>query len=625
MARRFFVALPGLVLFALLAAHAASAADRAQTYADLVATLAAPDMEGRGPGTAGLDRARDLLVSRLRDAGLRPAFGDDFTQPFTVKLGVEVDRAALALAGTPLEPNTAFTVLGVSGGDGAPFDAGVVFVGYAIDAPKLDYSSFAGMPDGALRGKVALALRYEPMDDRARSTLAPRSDHAGRWSEHASLARKATAVAQRGAVALVIVNPPALDRGASLTPTAFSAGETSDIPVFQIDSAALARALQHAGIDDGGTFLREMQQRADRGEAKPHDLAGLTAAGHATLRRPVANVANVAGVIPGVGVLANEFVVLGAHYDHLGLGDLGSLAPPDQRPALHPGADDNASGTAAVALAAEQLAGWARRLDGHQPPPRRSVLVIFFTAEERGLLGATHFLENLNDAGLTTDQLTAMVNLDMVGRVRNDKLYAFGVGSAAGLSSLVSEAAAGTGLDIVRSDESFGGSDHSAFHFRRVPALHLFSGVHPQYHRPTDTADLINATGGAAVTDLAAALAWQLAHRNDRLVFNEAEMNPHGGAAGGPSGGAYLGVMPDYATLDANDGATLAGVSPGSPAAAAGLRKADRIMKWNDTPIANLRDLTTALRTAAPGDKVILQVQRDGAPVTLDVTLGTRQ
>jgi acetylornithine deacetylase/succinyl-diaminopimelate desuccinylase-like protein len=599
-------ALPGQVVVA-----PAESAVQVERYRQAVSDLAAPAMEGRGPGTQGLDRARDYLVAALREAGLTPAFAQrsSYTQRFEVSMAPKVEELALDLVprggeAQQTQPARHVVAMGFSG-SGA-FDAPVAFVGYGVVSESQKYDSYAGAGEDVLRGKVALALRYEPMDGEGQSQW---TQQPGRWTPAAGLMDKARHAAQRGAVALLVVNPPGA-AGAGLIQTARSGGGDSSIPVLQVDAAWLQQAA--AQVD-----LVALQRRADAG-AVIQDLP-LTARGSVRLVRPNVPVDNVAAIIPGAGALDQEWVVLGAHYDHLGYGDFGSLADSSE-PTIHHGADDNASGTAAVLLAARELRQQAADADAG---PRRNVLIVFFTAEERGLLGATHLLGHLDDAGIEVRQIAAMVNLDMVGRMKDDVLHVMGGGTGDGLASQVAQAGEGLNLRIKAQDVAPGGSDHVAFHIKGIPAVHLFTGSHSDYHRPSDTADKINAQGGALVATYAARLTHDLAVAPQRLAFVAQQAFAHGGP-GGPSGGASLGVMPDYASLEGEDGAIITGVMPGSAAEQGGLHSGDVITGWDGRPVNNVRHLTELLRQAKPGQTVRLTVRRGAQTQTLTVTLRGR-
>jgi membrane-associated protease RseP (regulator of RpoE activity) len=354
--------------------------------------------------------------------------------------------------------------------------------------------------------------------------------------------------------------------------------------------------------------------------SRPLGIRARLAAGVAQER---AGTANVLGFLPGRDpALAAECVVVGAHFDHLGLGGEASLAP-DQLGVVHPGADDNASGTAAMLQIARAM---LREPEG----PRRTVLFAAFSAEELGLLGSSHLVRS-PPAACPVERMQLMVNLDMVGRPSKGKVYVDGGSTARGLRDRVAalarrgppgriEVAPGAG-------DGYGPSDHTSFYARGVPVLFFFTGAHADYHRPSDTADKIDAEGLAEVARLAWRVADDAARRPDRL---EAVRAPPPPGSGGPTGdrpsgyGAYLGSVPDFEERT-EPGVLLSGVRAGSPAEKAGLRAGDVILELGGRRIMNLQDLTYALRSHRAGDEVEVVFSREGRSLRAKATLGERR
>ncbi|HEX9690495.1 MAG TPA: M28 family peptidase [Gemmatimonadales bacterium] len=321
-----------------------------------------------------------------------------------------------------------------------------------------------------------------------------------------------------------------------------------------------------------------------------------------------AAVRNVVGLLPGRGRLADEVVVLGAHYDHLGYGGPGSLDP-DSTGVVHNGADDNASGTAALMAAATLLSR-------HEPADRRAFLFIAFTAEELGLLGSEHFTRN------PTRDLSsayAMINFDMVGRLSGDSLMAIGTNSAEELPGLLEAANREYGLAIAGSGDPWGRSDQSSFYAQGIPVVHFFTNTHEDYHRTTDDWQRINADGLVRVAELASDLAWTLATREEPLTFVEVAA-PVQATSGGY--GAWLGTIPDMS--ESPGGVRLSGVRAGSPAESAGMQAGDIIIQLGTFEVKDLYGMTDALRSYKPGDTITVVVLRDGERLELEATLGTR-
>ncbi|GIW51948.1 MAG: aminopeptidase [Gemmatimonadales bacterium] len=365
-----------------------------------------------------------------------------------------------------------------------------------------------------------------------------------------------------------------------------------------IDSAAayIAAQMSKAGLIPGGTegYFQEFTVDSTA-PAVAH--AGLTA------RRGK----NVIGILPGQGALAGQAVVVGAHYDHLGRGGFGSLEP-ESTGVVHNGADDNASGTAALLEVARKLAA---------PPrgSRRTVVFIAFSGEELGLLGSAHYVRH---PVVPIESTYAMINFDMVGRLTNRRVTVFGTETAKEFSEILDSAAHLTGLEVVGSGDGFGRSDQSSFFAVNIPVLHFFTGVHQDYHRTTDDVEKINVEGISRIAEMGAMVVGALAARQEPLTFVPGKPPP----VSGGGYGAYLGTVPDM--TESPGGVRLSGVRSGSPAEQAGLRPGDILVGLGDYRIANLYDMTNALRAYQPGDTVSLKVLRDGKPVELKAVLGRR-
>jgi hypothetical protein len=380
---------------------------------------------------------------------------------------------------------------------------------------------------------------------------------------------------------------------------AADAREGRGIGTAGLDSAAayVARAFASIGLGAGGT----------EGYFQPFAIdPTAAAAAHAGVGG--AAVRNVVGVLPGRGALAGQAVVVGAHYDHLGMGGFGSLDP-DSAGVVHNGADDNASGTAA-------LLETAALLTGRGAANARTIVFVAFTAEEIGLVGSSHYVAH---PVVPNDSTIAMINFDMVGRLRDGTLLAIGTGSARELEAAVDSIASAYALDLKITGDPWGRSDHSSFYGAEVPVVHFFTDTHEDYHRTTDDAGAINVPGVVQVATLAADLAWALATRDAPLTYVSV---PPPAASQGGGYGAYLGTIPDMS--ESPGGVRLTGVRAGSPAEQAGLQRGDVLIQIGDTEIANLYDMTDALRAHRPGDVVKLVYLREGERVEATATLGTR-
>src|SRR5205823_5446400 len=329
--------------------------------------------------------------------------------------------------------------------------------------------------------------------------------------------------------------------------------------------------------------------------------------------RIVKTVHNVVGYLPGE---TSEYIVIGAHYDHLGLGEQFSMAP-SMAGTIHPGADDNASGTAGVIELARRL--------GAEPKPKRGILFLTFAGEELGLLGSSYYV---NHPSLPLDKAVAMINMQMIGRVREGKVYIGGLGTGTTLRAMVDQVVPKYKLNVDFSDTTgYGSSDHTSFTTKQVPVLFFFSGLHSDYHKPSDTWDKIDAPGTVNVLKLVADVTKRLQDAPDRPQFVRVEppASAHGASASGSTGsgyGPYFGSIPDFG--DVPKGVKFADVREGSPAAKAGLRGGDILVEFDSKPIQNLYDFTYALRSKKPGDEVLVKVLRGNGTITATVRLTKR-
>ncbi len=319
---------------------------------------------------------------------------------------------------------------------------------------------------------------------------------------------------------------------------------------------------------------------------------------------------NVFAILPGRDpALAGEYVVIGAHFDHLGTSTEGALDP-DVR-AVRRGADDNASGTAAVMELARLLAA---------NPPRRSIIFANFSGEEQGILGSAYFVEHMP---VPIDSVDAMLNFDMVGRLKNDKLIVYGVATATELPSLLDDANRAAPLAITAQGDGFGPSDHSAFYAKDIPVLHFFTDLHDDYHRASDLPEKINGAGEARVVALAERVARAIADRPSRLTYVRVAAKTPATTRDGGGSDVYLGSIPDMASGD-TPGLRLTGVRAGSPADAAGMKAGDVIVEFGGKPVKDLYEYSDALYAHKPGDVVGVVVMRGGQRLTLEVKLGKR-
>ena len=561
---------------------AATGRSQSQFMAD-VRWLADDARGGRGIGTPGLEEASRYLERRLRQIGIEPAGRDGtFFQPFAAPVAVESGAGtALALDGGPvpraeLEP-AAFSASAKAEGE-------VVAAGYGITAPDLGVDDYGGID---ARGRIVAVRRFTPS-----GAAFEKEDVERRYGD---LRYKAFNAREHGAIGLIVVDAPLVEEGRQASseaplpalrldggPTA-SAGDAG-IPVVTLSRAA-GSALFQAGGPRRASLAVELEHRYE-------------------------TLANVIGVIrAGAPGRLPGAIVVGAHYDHIGLGGASSLSQEAREP--HNGADDNASGTAALLEVARLLAGRRDRLG-------RDVYLAAFSGEEVGVLGSTAFTRS-PPAGLAMEDVVAMLNMDMIGRLRGNDLSVLGAESAQEWHEIVGPLCARARLACNLGGDGYGPSDQYPFYAAGVPVLHFFTGVHEDYHKATDDADKVNGDGGVRVAALVAELTEGLSGRPQRLAYRSLPAPaPRGDTR---SMGAALGTVPDYAG-DGRPGVLLSGVRAGSPAEQAGLQRGDLLVGLGGTPIRDVHDLMYVLRRARPGEKAAAVVLRGAERLAVEVTYG---
>ncbi|RPH55742.1 MAG: M28 family peptidase, partial [Acidobacteria bacterium] len=571
-----------------------------------------------GNGTPGLERAADYIAMQFRAAGLEPG-GDDRTyfQKFELVSGLSVGSSnTLTLTGPQgsrtLRLGNDYEPLSIATPDGQrpaeqTVSAPLVFAGYGISAPSYNYDDYAGLD---VTGKIVLLLRHEPQENDERSVFQGRTH-----SEHATFVRKAQVARSRGARAILLVEDP---RHADQTD--FSRwlrepqAEEYGLPLLHISRARVQEVV-------GPQIDFDEIMRGIDADLKPRsrELQGVSVTYTQNLTKNRHVVKNVIGILRGSDpAKAGESVVLGAHYDHLGMSGRFSLTE-GSTGQVHNGADDNASGTAAII----EMAKLAVAAKGAKLP--RSLVFIAFAGEELGLLGSRHYVSH---PALPIEQTVAMINLDMVGRT-NGRILVSGLETAPDLKEDLEAAKAGLSINVGTSREGsagLGASDDTSFLLRRVPSIFFFSGLHADYHRPSDDWDKIDSPGGSAVASLAYGLAARIAVRQDRIAFVPPPAQTASGSTGSASTGGYgpyFGSIPDFAEGDST-GVKFAEVREGSPAAKAGLQRDDVMTSFGGMPIKTLYDFTFALREKKPGDKVEVVVLRNGKEIRTVVELTNR-
>jgi Peptidase family M28/PDZ domain/PA domain len=570
-------------------------------YLEDIKTLTTPAMEGRGDGTKGLTRASHLIEKRFKSLGLEPAGTSSYFQPFTVITGAQLkgNNHFVVQARSQkkeLKPKQDFVPFSFSSSGIA--QGPLVFAGYGVSADEFEYDDYAGID---VKDKIVVVLRYEP------ASFAAKTGNHG-MTQHSQLISKAINARNHGAKAIVLVNGKLGDGEEDLL-TRFgsvSGPENVGIVFVQVKNAVADEWFQAAGKS-----LLETQDRINI-SGKPDSFAlpeNQSASVKVSIATTRATVNNVLAYLPGK---TDEYVIIGAHYDHLGRGNFDSLAP-SQIGQIHPGADDNASGTAGVLELARVLAPQKGQL-------KRGILFASFAGEELGLLGSAEWVK---EPTRPLEKAVAMLNMDMIGRIKDDKVYVGGVGTGSTLKATVEQAQAKSGFKMEYSAGGYSSSDHTSFVAKKIPVLFFFSGLHSDYHKPSDTWEKINPDSAARLLDVVSATGVQLADAEERPAFAVvAEDKPVGGMGGGGYG-PYFGSIPDFGQVE--NGVKFSDVKPNSPAAKAGLKAGDILVQFGDKPIKNLYDFTDALRRSKVGDVVEVKVLRDGQPLTASVKLEQRK
>jgi len=633
------------------------------TLAGLAKTLSSDEFQGRGIGTEGLEKAAEVIADRFEELGLKTDLidGKPF-QPFTVTIGSELGKSnELRLVGPATEKKPRGQQIDLKlGRDYQPLAIGgsgemrapLVFVGYGITGKQEEYDDYAQVD---VEGRIVVVLRHEPQQDNPHSVFNG-TDH----SRHAPFVAKVSNAFQHGATAVIFVTDQAeIDRRRQaqrdrwetaiaelvklrgewnkieeptdkqfeehrrkVDPLAKQiqrfgenyakvpdevlgfrrAGQdlSRDMPVVHIRREVIDNVVQSVA----GKDLATIEQQIDQGPTpQSFELTGWRTVGRTDVQREVSQAKNVIAVLEGDGPRAEETIVIGAHYDHLGFGGPGSRAPGKKE--IHNGADDNASGTAVLLKVAEQLSSGKEKL------PRR-VVFIAFSGEERGLLGSAHYAQ---EPVVPLEKTVAMLNMDMVGRLQENKLIVDGVDTAEEFGDWVEEVNEPLEFDLVKKPGGFGPSDHATFYARKIPVIHFFTGSHEDYHLPSDDFDKLDLQGMQRIGRFVASMTVQIAEAPDPPTYQE---SAHKVASRGGTR-PYLGSIPDFRAK--GKGYALSGVAKDGPAERAGMQGGDVIIQFGDSKIGNLQDIDSALRKYKAGDKVPVTVLRDGKQKVLEVTL----
>ena len=586
-----------------------------------VETLSNPWFEGRAPGSEGSENAAKYVQWWMQKAGLEPAFAEGsqanaenpWRQPFDLPGGErKLKSSVLTLGNTAYESKDARAMRNTGGGMA---EMPVAFVGYGIVDGKDGYTSFG--KDERFDGRIVMVMRGEPLTAEGKSLWGGE-----KFTGASSLAAKLDAIKARGAAGIIVTEAPGY-AGKKTDITAMSAeslGGALSIPCFFAETAT-ADAIVKA-CDPEGRDLAALRAIADAGTK---DKPATTVLGKDTapvkLNVDISNgqivAYNIGGVLKGKGALANEWIVIGAHYDHVGYGKYG--ADPANKGKVHPGADDNASGTSGMLVMARRIA--KEYADAGADANLRSVLFLAFSAEEVGLNGSRAFIKA---PSIPADKLDVMLNMDMIGRMRGGEIAIGGVESAKGFSEALAPMFIESGLKVHADPSGRGPSDHASFYGAGIPVLFFFSGVHDVYHKPGDQGYSVDPRGVTQVFDLVGRIAMWRAGAKERLEFSNGvqQANANGGPAPGDRGYApvRLGIQPG-STEDGESGIKVDSVTDGTSAAEAGIKAGDILLSWNGDSLDSTATMMTKLRASKPGDVAKIKIMRGQQAMEIDVKL----
>ena len=547
---------------------------------------------GRYPGTRGSKDAIAYLVKRLKSYGVGPGVENSYVQPFDITTGITLDNTNYAIINEdslvlkrdyiPLS----FSSSGITEGE-------VVFAGYGFDIneDQLQWNDYSGIN---VKDKWVMVMRHSP----------ERGNNHSPFAAHSPLHKKMLIARDKGAVGIIFISQL---EDEDLLPLNYMSGyDNSEIPALHLSNNTADKLLANQGWS-----RQKIQETMNRSlESLNFQIDGKTLKTSIGLKHTVSRGANVIGEIKsGNRKYRDEYVVIGAHFDHVGQGGPGSGSRKPDLNVVHPGADDNASGTSGLLEIAQKLAAQKSRL-------KRSVVLIGFDAEEKGLLGAKYFVENPT---IDLDNIVTMINMDMIGRMEDSSATVGGVGTSPAFESLLDSLKVGRSFDLSMSEQGFGPSDHAAFYSKNIPVLFFFSGFHNEYHTPEDTWKHINLQGTTDIVNLVYDVVYHLSRTSSRPRFTEAGPKQAQAAPMNRSFKVTFGIMPSYTSSE--EGLQVDGISkPDGPAATAGITKGDVIKSIDGKIIKNIYEYMDRLGELKTGATVPVTIERNGKQLVLNVS-----
>ncbi|MBI2485488.1 MAG: M28 family peptidase [Deltaproteobacteria bacterium] len=560
--------------------------------------LAADELEGRKAGTEGCEKAANYISSHFQRAGLKPLGGSaTYFQNFSFTSGIKFgspNSLTLEQRSRRLDLEVGKDFFPLSFSSNGEVSGELVFAGYGISAPNLNYDDYSRIN---AKDKIVIVLRYTPEGNDPKSL----------FYNYASLRYKATNARGKGAKGIIFITP-------------FSHDEEEDLGGLRVDlsfkdsgiqTVILRRKIAEEILGLVGKDIKDLERELSNKKVNSFVIPDVKVQIHTELIHEGSATSNVIGFLEGSNpTLKDEVIIIGAHYDHIGLWDGYSRGRSETREGkVHNGADDNASGVAGLLELADYFSS-------HKKSLQRSLLFIAFSGEELGLLGSSYYVKNPE---IPLDKTIAMINMDMIGRLRNQKLTVLGTGSSPEWKTLIESVNYNTGLTLKISDSGFAPSDQVVFYAKEIPVLQFFTGVHPDYHTPDDDWQKINLEGERKILKLISNIVWDLTKSPEKIAFSRAREEEKTAS----SFNVYLGTIPDYS--DESDGVKLIGVKEGSPAQKAGLRSGDNIVGFDGKTITNIYDYVYSLAESKPGVSAEIVVIRGTKPVKFNIVPESRR
>ena len=590
--RRYFArTVPALAIFLLFSCSGSREVTNRELL-DHIKYLSSDSLRGRLTGSPGDSLAAEYIKKKLTSYGMVPISGDGLQRFRVTSRIIPGKKNSLTINGKSFTSDKDFMPLSFS--SNGSLESEVVFAGYGfnINGDSLVWNDYKGID---VKGKWVMILRADPEADNNKSPYIPYSGDRDK-----SLLAK-----DMGAAGVLLVSGPVFDPQDAFEQLN-TEGFSVDIPVLRIK-----RDVADIILSKSNNTIESLEKKINATRKPLGFSTKVSVNAEAEIIRESSNTRNVVMILPGEDeLLKKEYIIIGAHFDHLGMGGPGSSSRATDTIGVHHGADDNASGVAMMLELAEKF---ARTKGSH----KRSIICVAFSGEEEGLLGSKHYTE---EPGIDLSKVNVMVNLDMVGRLNDtSRLQISGVGTAAGLRDLLNSKCDTSVIKINLSDEGYGPSDHSSFYFKNIPVLFFFTGAHLDYHTPADTWDKINVPGMVKVAKVVFNVTEQLASSPERLQFRESgpKVEPVRYRRGK---GVSLGIMPDFAGV-VKDGLRADAVTPGKPAALGGMKKGDIITAVNGKQVNNIQDYMSRMSQLKHGQTISVEIRRNGKKEVLLIQL----